>query len=285
MVSGPTGITSPTKEAFVDQRGANRPIDTSVAHPARRYNYWLGGKDHFAADRESGDLLAAAFPTARIAALENRDFLRRSVRRLAEAGVRQFLDIGTGLPVPDNTHEIAQRIAPESRVMYVDNDPLVMAYARALTVGSPQGRTGYLEADLREPETILEHPDVREVLDFGRPVALLLVAVLHFVHDDDRAGSIVARLLDALPAGSHLVASNLTMDFAGPEQIAMHERLYASGRSDARARTKQEFGAFFAGLEVVEPGIVAVSDWHPDRPADQRPTAGEVAIYGAVGRS
>jgi hypothetical protein len=268
----------------MDQPDTYRPIDPSVAHPARRYNYWLGGKDHFAADRESGDLLAAAFPTARIAARENRDFLRRSVRCLAEAGVRQFLDIGTGLPVPDNTHEIAQRIAPESRVMYVDNDPLVMAHARALTVGTPQGRTGYLEADLREPSRILNHPDVRSTLDFDRPIAVLLVAVLHFIHDDDEAGAIVRQLIDAVPAGSYLVASNLTMDYAGPEQIAKHEEMYASGRSDARARTREMFGGFFAGLDLLEPGIVAVSDWRPDRAAGERPTAGEVAINGAVGR-
>jgi hypothetical protein len=152
-------------------------LDTSVAHPARRYNYWLGGKDHFAADRESGDLLAAAFPTARIAARENRDFLRRSVRYLATAGIRQFLDIGTGLPVPDNTHEIAQRMAPDARVVYVDNDPIVMTHARALTVDTPPGRTGYIEADLREPESILGHPQLRDTLDLDQPVALLLVAV------------------------------------------------------------------------------------------------------------
>jgi hypothetical protein len=268
----------------VDEDTAHRRIDTSVAHPARRYNYWLGGKDHFAADRESGDMFAAAFPSVRLAALENRAFLRRTVRFLAEAGVRQFLDIGTGLPVPDNTHEIAQRIAPESRVMYVDNDPIVMTHARALTVGSPQGRTGYLEADVREPSTILTDPAVRAVLDFDRPVALMLVAVLHFIHDDDQARSIVRQLLDALPSGSHLVISNMTMDLATPEVVAKHEEMYATGHSDARARTKAEFARFFDGLELVEPGIVVVSDWHPDRPADQRPTAAEVSIYGAVGR-
>jgi hypothetical protein len=155
-------------------------MDTSVAHPARRYNYWLGGKDHFGADRESGDLLAAKFPTARVAALENRAFLRRTVRHLTEAGIRQFLDIGTGLPVPDNTHEVAQR------VLYVDNDPIVMTHARALTVGAPQGRTGYVEADLRDPGAILAHPELRTVLSLDRPVALLLVAVLHFLHHDQR---------------------------------------------------------------------------------------------------
>ena len=257
-------------------------FDTSVPHPARRYNYWLGGKDHFAADRESGDLLAEAFPTARIAALENRDFLRRSVRFLAESGVRQFLDIGTGLPVPDNTHEIAQRIAPRSRVLYVDNDPIVATHSRALTVGMPEGRTGYVEADLRDPDAILRHPELRAVLDLSQPVALLLVAVLHFLHDDDQAVAIVGRLLDALPAGSYLVASNLTLDYAPPEQVAKHEELLASGRTDARARDRAEFGRFFDGLDVVEPGIVAVSEWRPDRA--ERPAAVDVAIYGAVGR-
>ena len=257
-------------------------MDTSVAHPARRYNYWLGGKDHFAADRESGDLLAKAFPTAVIAARENRDFLRRSVRFLAESGVRQFLDIGTGLPVPDNTHEIAQRVAPESRVLYVDNDPIVMTHSRALTIGTPQGCTGYVEADLREPEAILGHDELTAVLDLREPVALLLVAVLHFIHDDEQAVSVVTRLLDALPSGSYLVASNLTLDFAPPAQVAKHEELLASGRTDARARNKSEFGRLFGRLELVDPGIVAVSDWRPER--SDRPTAEDVAIYGAVGR-
>jgi hypothetical protein len=257
-------------------------IDTTVAHPARRYNYWLGGKDHFAADRESGDLLAEAFPTARIAARENRDFLRRTVRFLAESGVRQFLDVGTGLPVPDNTHEIAQQVARDSRVLYVDNDPIVMSHSRALTIGTPEGRTGYVEADLREPVSILTHPECRAVLDLHRPVALLLVAVLHFIHDDEQAVGVVRGLLEALPPGSCLVASNLTLDFAPPAQIAKHEELLASGRTDARARNREEFARFFTGLELIDPGIVAVSDWRPDR-ADH-PEAADVAIYGAVGR-
>ncbi|HEX5204628.1 SAM-dependent methyltransferase [Paractinoplanes rhizophilus] len=257
-------------------------MNTSVAHPARRYNYWLGGKDHFAADRESGDLLAKAFPTARIAALENRDFLRRSVKFLAESGIRQFLDIGTGLPVPDNTHEVAQRVAPESRVLYVDNDPIVMAHSRALTVGTPAGRTGYVEADLRSPEAILGHPELRAVLDLRRPVGLLLVAVLHFIHDDEQAVTVVRQLLDALAPGSYLVASNLTLDYAPPEQVAKHQELLASGRTDARARDRPEFARFFAGLDLIEPGVVSVSDWRPAR--DDRPTARDVAIYGAVGR-
>nr|WP_203768565.1 SAM-dependent methyltransferase [Actinoplanes nipponensis] len=259
-------------------------MDPTVAHPARRYNYWLGGKDHFAADRASGDLLAARFPTARTAARENRDFLRRTVSHLAGAGIRQFLDIGTGLPVPDNTHQIAQRVAPESRVLYVDNDPIVMTHARALTVGTARGRTGYLEADLRDPAAILGHPELAAVLELDRPVALLLVAVLHFLHDDAQAEAVVRQLLDALPAGSCLVASNLTLDYAPPEQIAAHEDLLARGHTDARARSAAQFGRFFDGLELVAPGIVAVSDWRPDRPAEQRPAPADVAINGAVGR-
>ena len=255
-------------------------FDTSVAHPARRYNYWLGGKDHFAADRESGDLLVRAFPTARLAARENRDFLRRSVHYLASSGVRQFLDIGTGLPVPDNTHEIAQRIDPSARVLYVDNDPIVMTHARALTVGTPSGRTDYLEADLREPDRILAH--AAAVLDFSQPVALLLIAVLHFLHDDTEALQSVRKLLEALPTGSYLVASNLTLDYAPPAQVAKHEELLAAGRTDARARSRTEFAHFFNGLELVEPGIVPVSDWR--RTQKERPAPAEVAIYGAAGR-
>jgi len=182
-------------------------LDTTVAPPARRYNYWIGGKDHFAADRESGEAILAAFPAARAAALENRAFLRRAVTYLtAEAGVRQFLDIGTGIPAPDNTHEVAQAIAPESRVVYVDNDPIVLTHARALLSSSPQGATAYLEEDLHDFPKILEHPEVTGTLDLTQPVALLLVAVLHFVHDEDDPYEMVAGLLDGLPVGSYLAS-------------------------------------------------------------------------------
>jgi len=184
--------------------------------------------------------------------------------------------------VPDNTHEIAQRIAPDSRVLYVDNDPIVMTHSRALTIGTPEGRTGYVEADLREPGVILGHPEFRAVLDLREPVALLLVAVLHFLHDDEQAATVVSRLLAGLPSGSYLVASNLTLDYAPPEQVAKHEELLASGRTDARARNLSEFGRFFAELDIVDPGIVAVSDWRPER--RDRPAPVDVAIYGAVGR-
>ncbi|MEV4132397.1 SAM-dependent methyltransferase [Dactylosporangium sp. NPDC049742] len=257
-------------------------IDTTVPHPARRYNYWLGGKDHFAADRASGDEIAAAFPTVRTAVLANRAFLRGAVRFLAqEAGVRQFLDIGTGLPVPDNTHEIAQRADPASRVLYVDNDPIVLTHARALLTGTPEGKTAYLEADLRDPAAILAHPDLRSTLDLDQPVGLLLVAILHFIHTDAEALPIVRTLLSALPSGSYLVATNATVDFADEAGAAAYRAMFAAGRTDGYARTAAEFGAFFEGLDLVPPGIVAVSDWRDAYP-DAAPA--DVAMYAAVGR-
>jgi S-adenosyl methyltransferase len=259
-------------------------IDTSVPHPARRYNYWLGGKDHFAADRESGDAIAAAFPIVVELARANRAFLRRAVRFVAGSGVRQFLDIGTGLPAPDNTHEVAQRVAPESRVVYVDNDPIVLVHARALMAGDPRGRTAYLEADLRDPEAILRHPALRDTLDLDRPVGLLLVAILHFVHDDKQAADVVARLLAALPAGSHLVLSHGTMDLSSPAGVAAYEKMFAAGGTDVRARTREAVAGYFAGLEIVEPGIVPVSDWRPEDPAADRPVSDDLGIYGVVGR-
>jgi len=257
-------------------------IDTSVCHPARRYNYWLGGKDHFKPDRESGDMIARAFPTVITAAKENRAFQQRAVRFLADAGIRQFLDIGTGLPAPDNTHEVAQRVAPNARVVYVDNDPIVMVHSRALTIGDPQGRTTYLEADLRDPEAILKHPTLTDTLDMSQPIGLLLVAVLHFFHDDDQALAVVRHLLDALPAGSYLAFSHFTMDFNTPELIARYDEMYAAGRADARPRSGPQFARFLDGLDIVEPGIVAVSDWRPE--SENRPSPAEVSVYGAVGR-
>ena len=258
-------------------------FDTSRPHPARRYNYWLGGKDNFAADRESGDLIAAEFPTVVIAARENRAFQRRAVGYLAaEAGVRQFLDIGTGLPVPDNTHEIAQRVDPTSRVLYVDNDPLVMSHARALMGGDPRGRTGYLEADVRDPGAILRDPTLTGVLDLNEPVGLLLVAVLHFLHDDGEAASVVSRLVGALPSGSFVAISHFTMDQQSPEAVARYEAMYEAGQIDARARSRETLAGFVSGLDLIDPGLVSVVDWRPDQPAEQRAEPEQVAIYGMV---
>ncbi|MFG1653147.1 SAM-dependent methyltransferase [Micromonospora sp. NPDC049275] len=262
-------------------------IDTSVAHPARRYNYWLGGKDNFQADRESGDAIAASFPTIRTAALENRRFLRRAVGFLArETGIRQFLDIGTGIPTADNTHEVAQGVAPESRVVYVDNDPIVLAHARALLSSTPEGATAYIDADLRDPERILRHPELRRTIDLSQPVGLMLVAVLHFVPDDDDPYALVRRLLDALPAGSYLAASHATHEYL-PPAIAEEARAAARGGGPhglINLRTRAEFTRFFAGLDVVEPGITSVAEWRAESEPQPRPSVVEVSMYGGVAR-
>ncbi|RLK25042.1 S-adenosyl methyltransferase [Micromonospora sp. M71_S20] len=262
-------------------------IDTSVAHPARRYNYWLGGKDNFQADRDSGDIVAASFPTIRTAALENRRFLQRAVRHLArEAGIRQFLDIGTGIPTADNTHEVAQAIAPESRVVYVDNDPIVLAHARALLTSSPEGATAYIDADLRDPERILRHPDLLRTIDLSRPVGLMLVAILHFVGDEDDPYAVVTRLLDALPPGSYLAASHATHDYL-PPHVAQEAKAAARGGSPhglINLRTRAEFTRFFDGLELMEPGVTSVAEWRAEDAPQPRPAAAEVSMYGGVAR-
>ncbi|MCY1137616.1 SAM-dependent methyltransferase [Actinoplanes sp. Pm04-4] len=260
-------------------------VDETRVHSARRYNYWLGGKDNFAVDRESGDQIAAVFPTIRVTARENRGFLRRAVTHLtAEAGIRQFLDIGTGLPTADNTHEVAQRLAGEARVVYVDNDPMVLAHARALLTSTPEGRTAYLEADLREPEKILADPAVRDVLDFDRPIALMLIAVLHFIDDTDEARRIVRTLLDALPAGSYLVLSHGTSDYADAETHARFAAMATRGAIDAWPRTRDEVRSLVDGLDLLEPGIAPVNEWRAEGEAGPRPTAAEVAVYGLVAR-
>jgi hypothetical protein len=258
-------------------------IDTSVPHPARRYNYWLGGTDNFPADRESGDEFERQFPGMRAGVRANRAFLRRAVRFLAaEAGVRQFLDIGTGLPSADNTHEVAQRIAPESRVVYADNDPLVLRHARALLTSTPEGRTRYLDRDLRDPAAILSDPGLRQTLDLRQPVALMLIAVLHFIPGDRGAQPLVDELMAALPAGSFLALTHGTHDFA-PEQAATHQGMVDRGRSDFWTRDRAEITALFAGLEIVEPGVVPCSEWRPG-PEDPALDRRVVWTYAGVGR-
>ncbi|WP_378733076.1 SAM-dependent methyltransferase [Nocardia brasiliensis] len=258
-------------------------IDVSKPHPARRYDYWLGGKDNFPADRESADMVAEAFPTIRLAALENRNFLRRAVCYLADAGVRQFLDIGAGLPTAGNVHEIAQSIAPESRIVYVDNDPIVLAHARALLNSSPEGATAYLDADIRDPDRILTHPDLTRVLDLDKPVALMLVAIMHFIVDDDGPYELVRKLCDALPAGSYLVMTHATSDHLSPDDLA--ETNAANQRSGVpfRLRTTEEFTRFFTEFDLVPPGIGSVTAWRPEeyRP---HPRAEAVSMLGAVAR-
>jgi hypothetical protein len=259
-------------------------IDTSRPHPARIYDYYLGGKDHFAADREVAERSLASVPSGRIGARENRAFLGRAVRYLAEeAGIRQFLDIGTGLPTTNNVHEVAQSVAPSSRVVYVDNDPLVLAQARALLTSAPEGRTAYIHADLREPASILSSPVTAEILDFSQPVALILVAILHFMPDEFQPAAALATLLDALPSGSYLVASHLTPEH-DPVGVAAGVRAYHAGGVALQARESREFAELaFRGLELVPPGVVLVSEWRPTD-AGPRPTPAEVGCYGGVAR-
>jgi hypothetical protein len=264
---------------------AQPKIDTTVPHPARRYDYWLGGKDNFAADRDSGDAVAAAWPAIRTAVIENRAFLRRAVTFLAEeAGIRQFLDIGTGIPTPPNVHEVAQGIDPAARVVYVDNDPLVLAHARALMVGTPEGATAYIDADLRDPDKILGDADLDRVLDLSQPVALMLISVLHFITDDAEPYRIVGRLLDALPAGSYLVASHATYDPLPEETAKSLRSVLDSSPIAVRSRTFEEFAGFFGGLRVLAPGIVSIADWRADDESRPRPPAADVCCYGAIAR-
>jgi hypothetical protein len=259
-------------------------IDTTRPHPARIYDYFIGGKNHFAADRETGAQVLSHSPYAHIAARENRNFLGRAVRYLtAEAGIRQFLDIGTGLPTTDNVHQVAQGIDPSARVVYVDNDPLVLAHARALLTSSPEGRTAYIDADVRDPAAILGHPSVHDVLDLSQPVALMLVAILHFVTDEAKPAEVIAALLDALPPGSYLVASHLSTEHDTPATSAGQQVMRGAGIA-MQKRDSDEFARLaFPGLELVPPGVTLVSEWRPSG-LGPRPAPAEVNCYGGVAR-
>ena len=241
----------------------NARIDTSRPHPARVYDVFLGGKDNYPVDRAAAKAALAANPRGYLNVWHNRDFVRRTVGHLTgEMGVRQFLDVGTGLPTAENVHEIAQRIAPQSRIVYVVNDPVVLAHARALLTSSPEGRTDYLDADLRDAQTILR--EAERTLDFSRPVALVLAAVLHFV-EDEAAYDVVTRLLSALAPGSFLILSHLTADL-NPETGMKVAKTYADSGMTFMLRAKPEILRFVTdnGLELVEPGIVPVHHWRPD---------------------
>ncbi len=237
-------------------------LNTSVPHSARLWNYWLGGKDNFAPDRAAGDEIARRFPSIVDLAVADRAFLRRVVSFLvADAGVRQILDIGTGLPTADNTHQVAQALAPESRVVYVDNDPLVLAHARALLTGTSAGATAYIEADLNDPETILDR--ARETLDFTQPVAITLLGVLHFIRDDDRAREIMRHLIDAMPSGSYLAIAHGCHDINRAEADDVVAFWNENGTPKIKYRSSAEIAQFFEGLELLEPGVVPCSRWRP----------------------
>ncbi|GAA2068926.1 SAM-dependent methyltransferase [Streptomyces albiaxialis] len=250
-------------------------IDTSRPHPARIYDYLLRGKDNYEVDRHAADELAAVAPEVRIGVRANRAFLQRAVRQVTESGIRQILDIGTGLPTSPNVHETAQEIAPDVRVAYVDNDPIVNAHASALL--SRSGGTRIVLGDLRDPRAIVEHPDVREVVDFDEPVALLLVAILHFLTDEERPEEVVATLRDALPAGSCMVLSHATDDFADRSAA---QAVYSKATASLNLRSRAQVERFFDGFELIEPGLVQVPFWRPDAPPP--PQSEEIGFYGGV---
>jgi hypothetical protein len=277
-------------------------IDTSQAQPARRYNYWLGGQHHFPADRESGDAIEAAMPTIRLMAVENRRFLTRAARWVGEQGVRQFLDIGTGLPAPGG---VADVVPASSRIVYTDNDPLVAQYAGALLSGASRAVTNrgglpgggsravseggalagggsrvFLEGDVREPRAILDHPSLRATLDLGEPVGLMLAAVLHFVRDDEDPQAVVRTLIDALGSGSYVVASHATWEYVPPEAVPLLVARNPGGRFVPR--DGGTFAAFFDGLEPVTPGLTSVAHWHAESEEQPRPTAEDVGCHGLV---
>jgi hypothetical protein len=257
-------------------------LDTTVPHSARVWNYFLGGKDNFAVDREAGEQYRAIFPEIMDIARADRAFLGRAVRYIAgEAGVRQFLDIGTGLPTLDNTHEAAQRVAPDSRIVYVDNDPMVLAHAHALLTSTPEGVTDYIEADLHEPDRILEA--ATRTLDLSRPVGLMLLGILHFIPDTDEAYAIVDRLRDAMPAGSYLALTHATLELGEQNEANAEAQAMWNERAAVpiRPRTKQQILRFFEGMEVLEPGLVSMTRWRPE-PGPSEPA--EVAGYCGVGR-
>jgi hypothetical protein len=259
-------------------RSIVRTIDPSVAHIARIQDYWLGGKDHFEADRLAGDEAIAQLPDMVASVRNTRAFLGRTVRFLAqEQGIRQFLDVGTGIPTASNTHEVAQRVAPASRIVYVDNDPMVLAHARALLTSSAEGRCAYIDADIRDPENILD--TAAEVIDFTEPVGVVLMAVLQFVPDDDNPYDLVRRLMAAVPAGSYLVISHPAADLQAAAMAGMATRLNQLMAQRVKPRTKAEVTAFFDGLDLVEPGVIRVPEWRPDDPED---AAGKSTMWGGV---
>jgi O-methyltransferase involved in polyketide biosynthesis len=264
-----------------DDRLQATEIDTSVSHSARIWNYWLGGKDNYEVDRQVGDQILGFVPELVRSARADRMFLARAVRYLAgEHSIRQFLDIGTGLPTVDNTHEIAQRIAPESRIVYVDNDPLVLIHARALLVGTSEGATTYVEADMRDPDRILQA--AASTLDFTQPIAIMMLGIVNFILDDDEALSVIHRLLDAVPSGSYLVISHPTTEVDAEPMTQAVAYWNTQGSAHMTLRTREQLLRLFDQVDLIEPGIVSCSRWRPDvDDPDQPPT--EVTHFGGIG--
>jgi hypothetical protein len=240
-------------------------LDLNTPHSARVWNYWLHGKDNYAVDRAMGDQILAYFPQIVDSARADRAFLGRAVRHLAgDVGIRQFLDLGTGLPTADNTHEVAQRIAPDSRIVYVDNDPLVLVHAQALLTSSAEGVTNYIDGDVGDPEPILEA--AARTLDFKQPVALMLLGIMQFVNDDAMAYEIVARLVSALPSGSYLALAHPTAEVHTEAMTAAVASWNEQGSAPMKLRSREQLLRFFDGLELLEPGVVSCSRWRADAP-------------------
>jgi len=271
---------APTASEAAPEPGDAPAFDTSVAHVARVYNYWLGGKDNFAADRAAAQQAMAAFPDIVNSARANRAFLRRAVTYLAgTAGIRQFLDIGTGIPSANNTHEVAQSVAADCRIVYVDNDPVVLAHARALLTSTPEGATDYIDADLRNADEILAK--ARQTLDFNEPIAVMLMAILQHLSDDHDPYGTVARLMAAVPSGSYLALSHPAKDIHAAEMAEMANRLNQTMAEKVTFRGQSEVAPFFAGLELLEPGMTNVPDW---RPESEEEASSPAALWAGVAR-
>lgn len=258
-------------------------LNTDVAHSARVYDYLLGGKDHYAADREAAEEVVKVAPYMRTSIRASRNFMVRMAHHLAaECGIRQYLDIGTGLPTSPNLHEVVQAVDPSSRVIYVDNDPIVLVHARALLTSTPEGRSRYIQADLSDPDAILTAPEVREALDLSRPVALCLIAVVHFINDDDEANAVVRRLLEPLPSGSYLALSAINIESAAvPVRAAIRE--YNARGIKSKGRTTAQIKSYFDGMELVDPGVTPAHHWRPDDEA-RRIDDSQVSIWGGLAR-
>ncbi|MFF8865238.1 SAM-dependent methyltransferase [Streptomyces sp. NPDC015139] len=268
-----------TDPATTPEPETHQKIDTSVPHSARIWNYWLGGKDNYPVDEEAGDAYTAVFPGIVTIARSSRAFLRRNITHLVtEAGIRQFLDVGTGLPTADNTHEVAQRLAPDARIVYVDNDPMVLAHARALLYSSREGATAYIDADVTDPERILAA--AAETLDLSRPTALILSNILGHVADREQARSIVTRLMAALPSGSYLSINDGSRGI-DPVFEDAQDGYNKSGAVPYNLRTVDEITSFFDGLELIEPGVVSVTQW---RPEPGGPAGEVIAEHGGLAR-
>ncbi|MEY9890220.1 O-methyltransferase involved in polyketide biosynthesis [Catenulispora sp. MAP5-51] len=255
-------------------------IDTSVAHIARVYDFFLGGKDNFPADREAAARILKGNPGMRDTCREQREYLRRAVRFLAGAGIRQFIDIGTGLPTQENTHEVAQKIAPDARIAYIDNDPIVLAHARVLMADQDHGRTVFIHADARDPGKLLADPELTDVIDFTQPVAVLMIGILHFLPDNENPGELISTLMDAVPPGSYLAISHGTPDFAPAIGDAV-QAAYQASSMPCRVRTSAEVMALLKDVELVDPGLVLLAEWRPDGPV---PDNRQRITYAAVGR-